>query len=198
MSELIKSGLFGMSNTSKEQIIKNWEASGLLEGIDDKIIREKTALVLDDGAKILLNVVDYSPYSGRFDTVIFPIIRRLISSVDKGEYSYIIKGDYEEIKFGLIDLITADFIIKKASKLYEPSLEFFGKIYEGEKLVDTEAEACAFVAERVTQMYLREFRGLKIMKGDNGYFTIPETLNQTMYPNGYNWRVMRDGPVLDC
>jgi hypothetical protein len=177
MSELLKSGKFGVHNNTKEEIIENWENSGLLQGITDERIKEKTALVLDDGAKILLNTVDYSPYSGYFNTAIFPIIRRVISGIDKGEYSHIIKGNYEEIKFALIDLITADFIIKKASKLYEPSLEFFGKIYDEEKAVDIEAEACSFVAQRVTQMYLSEFRRLKIMKGDNGYFTIPEPLN---------------------
>lgn len=173
MSELLNSGLFGMSNISKEQIIKNWEVSGLLEGIDDETIKEKTALVLDDAAKILLKVVDYSPNNGRFDIVIFPIIRRVLNGIDGGEFSYIIRDDYDEVKSGLIDLITAEFIIKKSAKLYLPTLEFFDKIYTDEKTIDTEAEATAFVAETVCQMYLREFRGQKIVKGDNGYFTIP-------------------------
>lgn len=180
MNELLNSGRFGLGNKNKEDIVTTWEQTGLLEGVDDETVNEKIALTLEDVATKLISVADYtpySPYSGRFDTVVFPITRRVFSDINKGTYSHIIKGDYEEMKSGLIDLITADFIIKTSVKLYIPTWEFFEEIYKDVNNVDVEAEATAFVAERVTMMYLREFNGQKIMKGDNGYFTIPESLN---------------------
>ena len=175
MSELLNSGLFGVGKP-KENVIKYWEASGFLYGINDETIKEKTALVLEDAANILIKVGNHNPYSGRFDTIIFPIIRRVMGSIDKGEYGYLIKDNYEEMKPGLIDLVTADFIIKKSYKLYESSLEFFGKIYNDEKVIDVEAEVAAFISETVSQMYLREFRGQNIIKGDNGYFITPKVI----------------------
>lgn len=176
MSELLNSGRFGLGKSTKEEIVRNWEDSGLLHGIEDEPLKEKVALTLEDVAEIMLNMLDYNAYGGRFDTIVFPITRRIFSDIDKGRFSYLVKGDYEEMKAGLIGMVTADFIIKKGSKLFIPTFNFFEKIYKDEKNVDIEAEACAFIAERVTQMYLREFRGQKIMNGDNGYFTIPELL----------------------
>jgi len=173
MSELIKSGLFGMGDKTKEETILNWTTTNLLDGIKDKTLKDKVALTLEDAANIMVNAVDYTPYCGQFDMMIFPIIRRVICSIHSGEFHYMmISGDYENSKAGLVDLLTADFIVKETVKIYTPTLEFFKNIYSDEVEIDFEAEACAFISKTISQMYLREFRGKNIVKVGDNYITV--------------------------
>lgn len=176
MSELLNSGRFGKNDTPKDVIINNWTHTGLLDGIGSDMVLEKTALTLEDGAKILLQLSDYINYN-RFDVAAFPIIRRVISDIDKSRYPYAIGRDknYEEHREALIDMIDADFIIKKGLKMYPKTVIFFSELYSDEN-IDVEAEACAFIAERITKLYLNQFKNVNIIKTDNGYTTVSKPL----------------------
>ena len=83
MSELLNSGQFGLTNlrTLAEQrqvIARNWEKSGLLEGLG-KNQKSSIAQLLENQASYLLNEVTLDASAGRFDTVAFPMVRRIFS-----------------------------------------------------------------------------------------------------------------------
>ena len=83
MSELLNSGQFGLTNlrTLAEQrqvIARNWEQSGLLEGLG-KNQKSSIAQLLENQASYLLNEVTFDASAGRFDTVAFPMVRRIFS-----------------------------------------------------------------------------------------------------------------------
>ena len=83
MSELLNSGQFGLTNlrTVAEQrqvIARNWEQSGLLEGLN-KHQKSNVAQLLENQASYLLNEVTLDASAGRFDTVAFPMVRRIFS-----------------------------------------------------------------------------------------------------------------------
>jgi hypothetical protein len=83
MSELLNSGQFGLTNlrTLAEQrqvIARNWEQSGLLEGLG-KNQKSSIAQLLENQASYLLNEVTLDASAGRFDTVAFPMVRRIFS-----------------------------------------------------------------------------------------------------------------------
>lgn len=83
MSELLNSGGFGLTNlrTLSEQrktIIGNWEKSGLLEGLQGPR-KSNIAQLLENQASHMLNEVTLDSSAGRFDTVAFPMVRRIFS-----------------------------------------------------------------------------------------------------------------------
>lgn len=83
MSELLNSGTVGLTNlrTLSEQrktIIKNWENSGLLEGLQGQP-KSHIAQLLENQASAMLNETTLDASAGRFDTVAFPMVRRIFS-----------------------------------------------------------------------------------------------------------------------
>lgn len=83
MSELLNSGQVGMTtlrNLSEQRktIIKNWENSGLLEGLNTGK-KQNIAQLLENQASHMLNEVTLDSSAGRFDTVAFPMVRRIFS-----------------------------------------------------------------------------------------------------------------------
>jgi len=83
MSELLNSGQYGLTNlrTLSEQrkvIVRNWEQSGLLEGLRDSS-KSAVAQLLENQAGYMLNEVTLDASAGRFDTVAFPMVRRIFS-----------------------------------------------------------------------------------------------------------------------
>ena len=154
MSQLLKSGMVGNGGT-QEQILKNWENSGLLEGLDS-ILKLKVALTLEDAAKILLQTSKY--VSTKYDVVAFPVIRRTISIINGGSLSYIDDRCTE-----IAELITADFILSELNRIYDSAFETFSLIYDRHK-VDVEAETAAFVSERIAILYMKEFKDKNILK----------------------------------
>ena len=74
MSELLKH-MF-----SKEQIVKNWTASGLLEGLPKEKI-EQVAINLEQMALQCLQELP-SHDLGRLDTIAFPVVRRVSQKAD--------------------------------------------------------------------------------------------------------------------
>lgn len=83
MSELLNSGKVGLTNlrTLAEQrktIVGNWSASGLLENLKG-VKKSNVAQLLENQAMNMLNEVTLDSSAGRFDTVAFPIVRRVFS-----------------------------------------------------------------------------------------------------------------------
>jgi len=83
MSELLNSGQVGMTvlrnlSEQRKQIVKNWENSGLLEGIAGQK-KANIAQLLENQASHMLNEVTLDSSAGRFDTVAFPMVRRIFS-----------------------------------------------------------------------------------------------------------------------
>lgn len=83
MSELLNSGQVGLTtlrNLSEQRktIIKNWEQSGLLEGLSTGK-KQNIAQLLENQASHMLNEVTLDSSAGRFDTVAFPMVRRIFS-----------------------------------------------------------------------------------------------------------------------
>lgn len=83
MSELLNSGKVGLTvfkslAEQRSAIVANWKDSGLLEGLRG-IKKSNIAQLLESQAQSMLNEVTLDSSAGRFDTVAFPIVRRVFS-----------------------------------------------------------------------------------------------------------------------
>jgi hypothetical protein len=85
MSNLLTSGGVGnigrdYMSTIKKETQARWEALGFLEGLKGHI-KENIALLYENQAGILLNETTSAGSSGSFETVVFPIVRRVFSKL---------------------------------------------------------------------------------------------------------------------
>lgn len=83
MSELLNSGQVGLTTLrnlaeQRKEIIKNWDQSGLLENLQGPR-KSNIAQLLENQASFMLNEVTLDSSAGRFDTVAFPMVRRIFS-----------------------------------------------------------------------------------------------------------------------
>ena len=83
MSELLNSGKVGLTvfrnlAEQRQAIVRNWDDSGLLEGLRG-MKKANTAQLMENQAQAMLNEVTLDSSAGRFDTVAFPIVRRVFS-----------------------------------------------------------------------------------------------------------------------
>jgi len=83
MSELLNSGSVGLTtlrnlSAQRKEIIRNWDKSGLLEGVNGPK-KSNIAQLLENQASHMLNEVTLDASAGRFDTVAFPMVRRIFS-----------------------------------------------------------------------------------------------------------------------
>jgi hypothetical protein len=83
MSEILNSGKVGLTvfkslAEQRQAIVNNWKDSGLLEGLRG-IKKSNIAQLLESQAQSMLNEVTLDSSAGRFDTVAFPIVRRVFS-----------------------------------------------------------------------------------------------------------------------
>ena len=83
MSELLNSGKVGLTvfkslAEQRSAIVNNWKDSGLLEGLRG-IKKSNIAQLLESQAQSMLNEDTLDTSAGRFDTVAFPIVRRVFS-----------------------------------------------------------------------------------------------------------------------
>src|ERR1035437_3124796 len=83
MSELLNSGQVGLTTLrnlaeQRKVIIRNWEKSGLLEGLATSK-KSSIAQLLENQASNMLNETTLDASAGRFDTVAFPMVRRIFS-----------------------------------------------------------------------------------------------------------------------
>jgi hypothetical protein len=80
---ILNSGKFGLTNIKtlaeqRKQIVANWDNSGLLDGLKG-MKKSNIAQLLENQASHMLNEVTLDASAGRFDTVAFPIVRRVFS-----------------------------------------------------------------------------------------------------------------------
>ena len=85
MREFLTSGQVGNIELNaqkkiREDIQKRWEALGFVEGLEGNI-KENIATLYENEAKHLISEATASDNSGSFETVVFPIIRRVFSKL---------------------------------------------------------------------------------------------------------------------
>ena len=83
MSELLNSGKVGLTifkdlAEQRKAIVRSWSESGLLENLNG-MKKTNIAQLLENQAHHMLNEVTLDASAGRFDTVAFPIVRRVFS-----------------------------------------------------------------------------------------------------------------------
>jgi len=83
MSELLNSGNVGLTtlrtlSEQRQTIVENWDKSGLLQGLEGPM-KSNVAQLLESQASNMLNEVTLDSSAGRFDTVAFPMVRRIFS-----------------------------------------------------------------------------------------------------------------------
>ena len=85
MREFLTSGQVGNIELNeqkriRQEINKRWDALGMTEGLKG-VIKENIATLFENQAKALLSEATASDNSGSFETVVFPIIRRVFSKL---------------------------------------------------------------------------------------------------------------------
>lgn len=85
MREFLTSGKVGnieleAQRKIRESIQNRWESIGMVEGLEGNI-KENVATLYENEAKFLLHEATDSQNSGSFETVVFPIIRRVFSKL---------------------------------------------------------------------------------------------------------------------
>lgn len=85
MREFLKSGLVGDIELNEQKrirkaITKRWEDFGMTEGLKG-VMKENISMLFENEAKALLSEATDSNNSGSFETVVFPIIRRVFSKL---------------------------------------------------------------------------------------------------------------------
>jgi hypothetical protein len=85
MGALLESGLVGNIGLKhlkviKEDTINKWDKLGFLEGLKGHL-RENVAQLYENQASFLINEATSDGSSGSFETVVFPIVRRVFSKL---------------------------------------------------------------------------------------------------------------------
>ena len=85
MGALLESGMVGNIGLKhlrviKEDTIKKWDDLGFLEGLEGHM-KDNIAQLYENQASYLINEAAVSDSSGSFETVVFPIIRRVFSKL---------------------------------------------------------------------------------------------------------------------
>ena len=83
MSSILNSGQYGLTTIKnlaeqRKAIVVNWDRSGLLENLRG-MKKSNIAQLLENQASHMINEVTLDASAGRFDTVAFPIVRRVFS-----------------------------------------------------------------------------------------------------------------------
>ena len=84
MREFLTSGVgnieYNAQKQIRESVMKRWEDLGFTEGLNGAI-KENIAQLYENQAKLMLNEATASDNSGSFETVVFPIVRRIFSKL---------------------------------------------------------------------------------------------------------------------
>ena len=85
MGYLLKSGEVGNiglkhQKAVREATVSKWDSLGFLEGLNGHV-RENIALLYENQASVLINETTDATSSGSFETVVFPIVRRVFSKL---------------------------------------------------------------------------------------------------------------------
>ena len=85
MREFLASGQFGSIELNEQKLIREkianrWSEVGFLDGLNGHV-RDNIATLYENQAKVIMNEATSSENSGSFETVVFPIIRRVFSKL---------------------------------------------------------------------------------------------------------------------
>lgn len=135
---------------TNEEILEHWEKVGFLIGIKDEDVKLKTALIMENMAKILMKENTFK----NIDTIAFPVGFRVIRKL----YDRKFKSDEQKEK--LVNSLTSEFILTELDRLLTISTELYDEIYHGyDKDVDIEAETIAFISDRIEHLhYLQNYK----------------------------------------
>ena len=86
MRDFLTSGVVGNIDLQEQQRVRKlvqerWDSLGFTAGLPDGVIKENIAALYENEAKHLLKEATDSSNSGSFETVVFPIIRRVFSKL---------------------------------------------------------------------------------------------------------------------
>ena len=85
MGQLLKSGQVGNIGTNsmkliREDVINKWDKLGFLDGLNG-YSKDNVAQLFENQASYLINEQTQASDSGSFETVVFPIVRRVFSKL---------------------------------------------------------------------------------------------------------------------
>lgn len=85
ISDFLRGGQVGnieleAQKTMRENILKRWEGIGFLDNVEGQL-KENLAVLYENQAKAILNEATGADNSGSFETVVFPIIRRVFGKL---------------------------------------------------------------------------------------------------------------------
>lgn len=137
-------------NPSTEEIVNYWASYGLLYGVVPNL--QITIANLLHSCAIRISEGDVIGVTEEFQTVIFPIIRRVIGDINEDEFGILSrKKNFEEIKNLIFTKISSDEILENALYLYHHLLPIYNKTYgEFHKFIDIEAECVAQISKMVS------------------------------------------------
>jgi hypothetical protein len=133
MGYLLKSGEVGNiglkhQKAVREATVNKWESLGFLEGLDGHV-RENIALLYENQASVLINETTDANSSGSFETVVFPIVRRV--------FSKLLANDIVSVQAMNLPIGKLFYFVPKASERISEG----GKMRHGEPVVTTCVDA---------------------------------------------------------
>lgn len=161
MNNLLNSGMVGVVEKTEAEIIKIWSSIGFLDIIDEEI-KPKTAMLCEKMASIIIKTGNYYTYDGKIDTVIFPIIIRIVNEIYK-------TIEDKNRKFGMVQLLESEYILKRVSAMFDDAISFYEKHLTSSKM-DIEAECVAWLSQLIAYEYIAGFSGKDIISVGEGKF----------------------------
>ena len=127
MREFLTSNQFGniefnQNRALRESITKRWESVGMTDGLTG-VIKENISLLFENEAKALLSEASSSDNSGSFETVVFPIIRRV--------FSKLLANDIVSVQAMNLPIGKLFFMLPVTSEREWSGLDVNGRIQEG-------------------------------------------------------------------
>ena len=127
MREFLASGQVGNielneNRKMRKMVSERWESLGMTEGLKG-VVKENIALLFENQAKALLNEATASDNSGSFETVVFPIIRRV--------FSKLLANDIVSVQAMNLPIGKLFFMLPVTSEREWSGLDEAGRIQEG-------------------------------------------------------------------
>lgn len=138
-------------NINDLKTLNTWEATGLLEGLEDDA-KLKVSGLFDELQDILESRNEHSYYPDRFQVLLFPTIRRVYNIIKNNTLNF----SATKIANADVARLEASFIVKNFCFLYENILSTYRNYFEelGLHEIDIEAEACAEVSDLIARKFI--------------------------------------------
>ena len=120
----------------KKSVRKVWEKTGLLYGLSEEIVDDMACCMEDVAGRLIIeSTYSINEHQGKIDTLMFPIVRRILSKAP-----YLMKS---------VQLVYIRVMLKL--KEYLPKLDEFTEEWEENVVssIDPEAELCMMIAEEI-------------------------------------------------